>query len=793
MATGCRAGRDGARATEATGRRAGANVARSLALLLALLGCQRAVPAPRATGASPTSSAAFVGTAACARCHPGEADAVRSSHHGRAIQVADERTVLGDFGGISVTRDGAVSTFFRRDGAFWVRADGPDGQPGEFRVAYTFGVEPLQQYLIPLPGGRLQAFGLAWDSRSRALGGQRWFSLYPGRRLAPGDPLHWTGREQTWNFQCAECHSTDLRKGYDPAADRYATTWAELPVTCEACHGPGSAHVAWAEAGPRPAGVAPPGATGLAVRLGRGEGHWVMTGRGVAEWRGTSREAAAEVDACGRCHARRRPIVEPYPYGRPLLDTHVPALLEPALYHADGQIRGEVYEWGSFVQTRMFRAGVTCSDCHEPHAARLRAGGNALCVRCHGPARFDTPAHHHHAPGSAGARCVGCHMPGRTFMVVDERRDHSFPVPRPDLAVTLGTPEPCTGCHRDRTPEWAVAQVAAWRGPGTAPRPDFARTLDAGRRGDPAAGADLATLAQDRGQPAIARATALTLLGEYPAADSLDALAAGLKDPEALVRMAAAEATLALALERRARLAAAALADPVRAVRLAAARSLADVPRRLLAEAERGALDRALVEVVASEQVNADRPEAHVNLAVLYRRLGRPGEAEAALRSALRLAPDFVPALLQLADLLRAQGRDVEGEPLLETALHVAPDDPAALAALGLRRARQGRWPEALAFLERAATLRPEVPRLAHAYAVTLHAAGQADRAIEVLETAHRRRPGDPEVLKALAAFLAERGDTAAALAYAEALAALAPDDGEARALLESLRAARPR
>src|SRR5581483_4485937 len=157
---------------------------------------------------------------------------------------ATPRTVLGDFGGVRVAAGAVAATFTAREGRFWVRTAGPDGRDADFPIAYTFGVAPLQQYLIPWAGGRLQALGIAWDSRPRAAGGQRWFALYP--RARPGARLYWTGRAQTWNHQCAECHSTDLRKRYDPVRDAYATTWAEVSIGCEACHGPGSAHVAWA-------------------------------------------------------------------------------------------------------------------------------------------------------------------------------------------------------------------------------------------------------------------------------------------------------------------------------------------------------------------------------------------------------------------------------------------------------------------------------------------------------------------------------------------------------------------
>ena len=536
---------------------------------------------------------------------------------------------------------------------------------------------------------------------------------------------------------------------------------------------------------PRPA---PGNATGLVVHLRRGDGAWTIkdSQRGIAEWTGPAR-SSAELDVCARCHARRRPIVDPHPYGQPFLDTHVPALLEPHLYHADGQVLGEVYEWGSFVQSRMQHAGVTCSDCHEPHRTTLRAPGNAVCAQCHLPAKFDTSAHHHHRPEAEGARCVSCHMPARTHMVVDPRRDHSFRVPRPDLSVALGTPNACTGCHANRTASWAAGRVAGWGGAarGTA---DFARTLEAARRGLPVAAPALAALATDRTQPGIVRATALTHLPEFPSAGAAPAVEEALRDPDALVRMAALRAVEALPLDRRGPLAGPLLRDPVRAVRLAAVQALAGSPPAALAEGQRSDFDRAVAELVKSEQVNADRPEAHVNLATLYARLGRLTDAESELRTALWLDPSFVPALVNLADLLRGQGRDADGERFLDQALRVAPDHPEALHALGLLRVRQNRLPEAVDLLRRAARARPGSPRFAYVYAVALHDTGRARDAIAVLEAAHRQRPADRDTLAALATYLGEQGDVGRALGYAETLAALDPADGGARTLVETLR-----
>jgi predicted CXXCH cytochrome family protein len=755
-------------------------------LVAAALGCGRDAPVPASQQAPPP--AAFVGGAVCAGCHEPQARAFRGSDHERAMQLADPTTVLGDFKDARVTHRGVTSTFTRRDGKFVVRTEGPDGKPADFEIAYTFGVTPLQQYLVSFPGGRLQALGLAWDTRPRASGGQRWYSLSPGERPRAGDPLHWTGREQTWNYQCAECHSTDLRKNYDLAGNRYATAWAEVSVGCEACHGPGSTHVAWARRRPPGAPRSAGDDGGLPVRLGRAAGTWEMhdPARGIARWTGGPRDDR-EVNACARCHARRRPLVDPYPYGRPFLDTHQPALLTEDLYHADGQILGEVYEYGSFLQSRMHRAGVTCSDCHDPHRLALRASGSAVCAQCHLSTRFDTQAHHHHQPGTEGAQCVSCHMPTRTYMGVDVRRDHGFRVPRPDLSVEIGTPNACTQCHAGKSDAWAARAVDAWSGAGRVIRPHFARALDAGRRGRLDAEARLATLVTDLEQPPIARATGLALLGDFLTPASIPAVEVGLRDADPLVRVAAIGAAERLPRERVADLVAPGLTDPVRAVRVVAARALAGVGRSLGPERQRD-FDRALAELVASELVSGERPESHLNLSLIHARRGQSAEAEAELRTALRLDPRFVPALVNLADLSRALGRDGEGAQYLEQALSITPENPEALHALGLLRVRQGRLRDAVPLLRRAAAGRPESTRFGYVYAVALHSGGNAAEALTVLEGLHRRRPADRDVLAALVAIARGRGDLQRARRHAETLAKLLPTDPEAKALRDALR-----
>jgi len=704
------------------------------------------------------------------------------------MQGADEQTVLGNFDNATFTHRDVTTTFFRRDRKFFVRTDGPDGQLHDYEVAYTFGVAPLQQYLIAFPGGRYQALGIAWDSRPQAAGGQRWFHLYPEQRLAPGNPLHWTGLDQTWNYQCAECHSTNLQKHYRLDGDRYETTWSELNVSCEACHGPGSRHVVWARAG----GTAPTPeepSKGLVVRLKeRDDAAWVMEPHTGSVKRTTPLPTRLEVEMCARCHARRGILEDHYVHGRPLMDTHRPALLEEGLYYADGQIHDEVYEYGSFLQSKMYRAGVTCSDCHDPHSLQVKGAGNAVCSHCHLPERFDTPAHHFHQASSAGSQCVACHMPTRTYMVVNPRRDHSLRRPRPDLSVQLGTPNACNACHTDRSSQWAADAIERWYGPGPRP-PHFATALHAGRTRQPGAEGALMRLLGDAAMPGIARATAVSLLGRYLSPPSLRTVESALADADPLVRMAAVSGLAAVEPPIRLRLAAPLLQDAIRAVRIEAARILAPLDKARLSAEQGAALDLALAEYRQAQESNADRPEAHLNLGVLQAQLGKPLEAERAYRTALRLDPSFAPTYVNLADLYRAQERDEEGEKILRQGLAVSPDDAALHHALGLLLVRRGRQSEALGALGRAAELRPNNPRYGYVFGVALHSAHQSARALEVLKQAHERHPGEREILVGLATISRERGQLIAAIGYAKKLVELVPYDQGARRLLAELEA----
>ncbi|HEX3403605.1 MAG TPA: tetratricopeptide repeat protein [Acetobacteraceae bacterium] len=739
----------------------------------------------------------FVGGKTCETCHEAETARWKGSHHAQAMQAAVPATVLGDFADAKFSRSGVVTTFSRAGDKFMVRTDGPDGALHDYEIAYTFGVYPLQQYLIAMPGGRLQALGIAWDSRPKEQGGQRWLHLYPDQKLPPGDRLHWTGRDQTWNYMCADCHSTDVKKTFDLTTNTYATTWTDVDVSCEACHGPGSRHVAWAQthvdAGSNAPGLSDAVREGLTNWLkATDRGHWEMNPEtGIA--RRTEPLVSGELDTCAACHSRRRVIAKDALPGPQLLDSYAPADLEPGLYHADGQIDGEVFEYGSFVQSRMYHAGVTCSNCHEPHSLNLRAEGNGLCGQCHMAAKFDTAEHHHHQAGSAGAQCVNCHMPTKTYMVVDRRRDHSFRIPRPDLSASIGTPNACTQCHTNRTADWAAQAIAGWYPHDRLTQTHYGTALNAGRTGAIDSERRLDQLILDASQPAIARASALLLLPRYASPASESAIKAAIVDPSALVRAAVPRALPSSPSRAVVQAVAPLLGDPIRAVRIEAARALAGIDPSTMTQDQRNAFDSAYRELTAAEMVDADRPEAHLNLGLLDLRHQQPADAETEYRTALRLDPNFVPALANLADLDRMRGQDQQGADLLRKALTIEPNNADIRHSLGLLLVRQHNYADALDQLRQASELAPDNVRYAYVYAIALNSTGAVPQAVTLLERTHRLHPTDPDVLGALVSIARDSGDLATALRYARELAGLYPSNIQLGAMVRDLEARQAR
>jgi len=688
--------------------------------------------------------------------------------------------MLGDFGD-KVFRYFGESTRFRHGNrGYQVETQGISraargGKVGKqsYGVKYAFGVEPLQQYLVDIGDGHLQALPFAYDTRRKEQGGGRWYHLRPDEHIKLGDELHWSAPAYNWNKNCADCHSTDLRRNYDPETNRYDTKFAEISVGCEACHGPGSRHTEQAER------HAFDDDKGWSRRFSRfrerswqfSEGKPIARLMGAPESAGQERDGSVEVEACAPCHSRRSDLGGS---SSDFQDRYRVELLEETSYFADGQIRDEVFEYGSFLQSKMHAAGVVCSDCHEPHSGTLRASGNALCGRCHSGAVYDTPRHHLHRPRDPGSECVQCHMPSRTYMGVDERRDHRLGLPRPDLSLELDVPNACTSaCHqseprskagREAANEWAKRAIE--RNFGEERPKTFARSLHAARNVRLGGANQLLEVVGDKSFPAIVRATALLELRAYPPSIGRD-LAPYARDPSPLLRRALAQLIDSWpdpALKSE--LARTLLSDKVRSVRLEAVRALLEVPRDTWSDADRKAFGRARDELRASLESNVDRPEAVLELARLALTLSpddaptkTTADAEALLRKALALDPTFAGTYLNLADFLRTQGNDREGVDVLKRGIDKAGDRASLEHALGLTCVRLGDKSAALEHLRRAHDLAPTSVRLGYVYSVALYDSGEKQNAIALLERLHERFDGDLQLLGTLAQYHAQAGD----------------------------------
>ena len=728
---------------------------------LYLLKSQTVEPGPVA------GSSEFVGSEKCKKCHETAYNKWRGSHHDLAMDVANDTTVLGDFDDVSYTdpHNNVTSRFYRDGDKFMVQTEGPDGQPGDFEITHTFGFYPLQQYLVPFPDGRLQCLNIAWDIEKKS-----WYRLPPYEVEGPDDWLHWTRGGQTWNVMCAECHSTRLTKGYDPDTGAYQTTWFEIDVGCEACHGPGSKHLTWADKPP----------------FARAE-----TENYELEVHTNNFETTEQIKLCAPCHSRRFQLGDNQHVEGELLDVMVPQLLSEGLYYPDGQILDEVYVYGSFVQSKMYQHGVRCSDCHDVHSLKRHKEKNDLCTQCHRAETYDNKSHHfhkevHNGQPSEGHLCVKCHMPGRIYMGADYRPDHSLRIPRPDLSAELGTPNACSaqGCHADKSLSWNVDHFTKWY--GETRRPHYGEALAAGRAHKPEAETALIRLAEDPLLPAIVRATAVELLRAYPTPASQATLVKALESDDALLRYTAIRSLEYFDVETRLKRIAPKLYDPVKAVRMEAAMMLSILPEERLRKDDREAFQKGLEEYRDAMLYNADLAAQRYNLGNLAANLDDDAQAVVAYEKSIAIDEQFYPAKVNLAMLYNRQGKNLDAEKMLREVVDQQPELYEVAYSLGLLLAEMQQYEDAEIYLGKAAS--------GMAYGRTYYNHGQVllvlnrpEQAEKSLLKALTLEPQEQDFFIALADFYLKSGQQGKAKALADDMIRKFPDYSAARELLRYL------
>ncbi len=730
------------------------------------------------------AKATFVGSKNCLACHPKEFTSWKNSDHAHAMDTATDKTVLGDFNNAVFKRNGFVSRMYKKDGKFYVHTLGPGGKPGDFQIAYTFGYRPLQQYLVPFDSGRLQCLQITWDTKRKC-----WYhlsdSLHKGESIPPGDWLYWTNNGQNWNGMCAECHSTNLRKNYDPKTHTFHTTWSEINVSCEACHGPGSEHVKWAELPKEKR----PQVKNYALKV---SDHLLSADQLIGQ--------------CAYCHARRSSFGDfVYPH-KDIFNIMSPQLPTEPNYFVDGQIKEEDYVYSSFTQSKMYMHLVRCTNCHDVHSLKVKYNGdNRLCEQCHDKRVYNTYQHTHHKfPGDkgtplvldhgkkviavgAGSQCINCHMPGRYYMGVDFRRDHSMRIPRPDLSVKLGTPNACNSqCHTDKSAKWAASFAAKWWGkkwPHT-----FGETFAKAVKGDTSAGHGLMQIIHDSTTAPIIRAAAVKYLGQQPvSAPSQALIRQELKNTNPMVRKEAVDAFVPASQNDLVTTLSPLLKDTTLLVRMTATMRLTTVPEQNLDTATRRLLHKGIGEYVKAMDYSADFAPSRHNLGVLYMNLGQLKKAEANFREALRIDNKFYPARVNLALVYNKMGENTKAETLLKQVIKDHPELPETYYSLGLLEAEMQNYPASAQYLKLASEKLPGRPRVFLNLAKVQQYLQHLPEAEKAYQKAYLLAPADPNYLSALIAFYLKTGQKAKAVHYLNLWLKAHPDDSGAKNLLQKI------
>lgn len=666
-------------------------------------------------------SVAYVGDQSCKNCHATEFKEWKQSHHYMSMLPPNDSTVRGDFNNVTFSADGVSSRFYKKGSKFYINTEGDDGKNHDFEVKYIFGFTPLQQYLVQFPGGRLQVPRLSWDVNKK-----KWFNQYAGQKIPSHDWLHWTGNAQNWNTMCATCHSTNLRKNYDIESDTYKTSYNIINVSCESCHGAGKSHVDFIN-GDYKSGE-------------RIKGSFLKLARNSKQ--------LEEINTCAPCHARISEINGSHIESKEIMDNYIPQIPDTEFFHADGQVNDEDYIYTSFLQSRMFHKGVTCSTCHNPHSIKLKRTGNQTCTLCHIPTKYDVPTHTFHKKGTAAAECKNCHMPGKLYMGNDLRHDHSFRVPRPDLSLKYGTPNACSNCHKDKSEKVLADAVVKWFGPKR--KYHFADDLIPGSRLDAESEKHLTNLIDNKFVPKIIKATATFYLGSIQTQTSLNTILARLASKEAQIRYRALRSLASFPTENWIEAVGPLLSDKVRAVRIAAADLYITIPSNQISENYRIPFAAAQIELEKSLRYQTDFSTGNVMLADYYLKLKEYSNAEKFYLRGLKKDSNMNYAWLNLSAAYNSQGKNTQALQALESALKNDTKNERIYYNMALLHNEMNNIPAAEKAFAKAVALKSTNSRVYYNYGLLLNQSKKFKVAETVLVKGIQINPSDSELYYAL-------------------------------------------
>ena len=642
-------------------------------------------------------AADYTGTDSCISCHQTQYQSWQGSHHDMSMRHANNESVLGNFNQVSVNHKGQTYLFYKKADEYWVQMVDADGQQKHYKISYTFGYTPLQQYMVEFNDGRIQLIPFAWDSRKKDVGGQRWFHLYP--ELDKFDEFYWTNVGQNWNFMCADCHSTNVKKRFDVSKNTYQSSWVDINVGCEACHGPASEHVNWSKL------------KQSEQQTDKTRGFDRDLSKRVKEWKFEQGskilipQQAKSTDlhnTCLQCHSRRTQISDATDHVKgDLLDRYLLSDISPTLYYPDGQIYDEVFVGGSFLQSKMHKAGVSCSDCHNPHSAQLVLPKENLCFQCHLHSEYGLGKHSKHQANTEADDCVTCHMPKTLYMQIDARADHSFSIPRPDLSKLIGSPNVCSVCHEDKSNDWSIRALTKWYPDSKLASNPFAISFFGADNGNQSSANELAYIAQNPLETNIIRASAISRLAQYPSQNALITLARSVKHQDSLIRLSTIDGSANFRPQDRFQILEPLLSDSVLGVRIEAAGALA-LQWQGLTVAQRHAIEKPLKEYIDFQQFNGDRGFAHTNIGNIYRSKGLLDKAEESYLTAINIEPIYSNSYVNLADLYRERGNEEKSFAILMKGMKAQPKAGSLPYSAGLSLYRQNKLTDAILYFKQA-------------------------------------------------------------------------------------------
>ncbi len=654
----------------------------------------------------------------CASCHADEVSKWHTSDHYKSMGNMDSDFIMGDFTNVTIKHHFQTARFYQSGSNYLVDLT-EQGQTQTYPIQHTFGHYPLQQYLVPTDSGALQVLPFSWDSRSKDKGGQKWFPIYADEDVKKQDRLHWQQPLLNWNGMCADCHSDGLKRNYDLASNQFSTEYDHINVGCQSCHGKMNAdHEKTAKAVKKQSSTT---------------GAWQRNhGDIVAKWVGEKRDNQF-MDTCFACHSLRSPLNDGIDTNKGFLDQFNPDLLSRNMYFPDGQIKEEVYVYGSFMQSKMHAAGVNCLDCHDKHTMKTKAKGNSLCLQCHNPETYQQVAHTRHDLNSDGGQCVNCHMPERTYMGVDPRRDHSFIIPRPELSINFGVPNACTSCHEDKNNQWAATSIKQWGASKNPLSKNQLQYIELQHNGFLPL-ADHLKLANSNDLSVIKRASVIALLPNSSKAINDQIAKTWINSQEPLMRLAVANIGYLLPEPDRLKSYSKLLKDPVKAIRVAAASNLAGAKVKDLS-----ILKLAIQELVDVNDVNSWRGEGHVNQSILYGKLGKTKSAVQSLQQAIIIDPYFFPSYLNLAERYRTHNQPEKEQRILAKGIEKNPNSAALHYAIGMQLIRTKNATDAVRSFEKAKQLEEDNVQYAYLYFLSLDNIGKTKQALQALKTSLRK------------------------------------------------------